>query len=48
MHFLNQYNKVARDPETYLITRYGLGKSEVDQIMKYIKKAETKFEKNWS
>jgi hypothetical protein len=39
--------RATRDKETYLITRYGLGKAEVDSIMKYIGKAEEKFENNW-
>ena len=39
--------RITRNKETYLVTRYGLGKAEVDQIIKYIGKAEDKFESNW-
>lgn len=45
--FLNLYKftiRATRDKETYLITRYGLGKAEVDQILKYINKAEERFD----
>lgn len=44
---IRQINKLSRDNETFLISRYALGKSEIDQIIKYIKKAENKFDNNW-
>lgn len=37
----------SREKETYLVQRYALAKVEIDSIMKYIQKAEEKFEVNW-
>ncbi|CDW78606.1 UNKNOWN [Stylonychia lemnae] len=40
-------NREIRDKETYYVQRYALAKVEIDSIMKYIQKAEDKFESNW-
>eukprot|EP00347_Sterkiella_histriomuscorum_P021277 403334569 len=42
-----QINREIRDKETYYVQRYALAKIEIDSIMKYIQKAESKFELNW-
>ena len=38
---------LTRDKETYWIQRYGFGRVETDQILKYIRRTEKQFEKNW-
>jgi hypothetical protein len=40
-------SRANREKETYFVSRYALAKVEVDQIMKYVQKAEEKFEVNW-
>jgi hypothetical protein len=41
-------SRANREKETYFIQRYAFAKVEVDSIMKYIHKAEQKFEQNWT
>jgi hypothetical protein len=46
--YLRKYaNKLTRDKETYHIQRFALGRVETDQITKFIKVTEKKFDKNW-
>lgn len=40
-------SRANREKETYFLQRYALGKVEIDQIMKYVQLAESKFETNW-
>lgn len=40
-------SRANREKETYFLQRYALAKVEVDQIMKYVQRAEAKFEQNW-
>lgn len=40
-------SRANREKETYFVSRYALAKVEVDQIMKYVQKAEQAFEINW-
>lgn len=37
----------TRDKESYLVQRFALAKVEIESIVKYITKAEEKFENNW-
>lgn len=41
------HNKLTRDKETYWLQRYSLGRIETEQIIKYQKQMEKKFEINW-
>ena len=46
--FLRKHtNSLTRDKETYWIQRYALGRAETDQIAKYAKVTQKKFEQNW-
>ena len=46
--YLRKYeNKLTRDKETYWIQRYSLGRIETEQIIKYCRHMEKKFEVNW-
>lgn len=40
-------NKLTRDRETYWVQRYIMGKSETDNILKYIRLTTKKFDMNW-
>lgn len=43
--YLRKYaNKLTRDKETYHIQRFALGRVETDQITKFIKVTEKKFD----
>lgn len=47
LKLMRQIEREVRDKETYYVQRYALAKVEIDSIMKYILKAEEKFESNW-
>ena len=47
LYFKRYVNKLTRDKETYWIQRYSMGRVESDQIQKYIRTTEKKFEQNW-
>ena len=47
LYFKRYVNKLTRDKETYWIQRYSMGRVESDQINKYIRTTEKKFEQNW-
>ena len=46
--YLKKYvNRLTRDKETYWIQRFSFGRVESDNIQKYMKTTEKKFEMNW-
>jgi hypothetical protein len=44
---MSRIQKEVRDKESYFVQRYAMAKVEMDSILKYITKAEEKFETNW-
>lgn len=46
--YLKKYvNRLTRDKETYWISRFSFGRVESDNIQKYMRTMEKKFEENW-